>query len=114
MFGFAFWKVAGQRSGQQWTAVWTASCILEGFEALLDALSGRSWGRLGGFWAVLEALGDSLGTLGALLEASWALLGVSWALLGRSWRRLGRIVGALESILRANWEAKRYKVEPKK
>ena len=52
-----------------WTAVWTASCVLEGLGALLDALSGRSWDCLGGLWAVLEALGDSLGALGGLLGA---------------------------------------------
>ena len=59
MFGFAFWKVVGQRSGQQ-VASWK--------------VLGPSWmhslGALGAvleaFWAVLEALGDSLGTLGAV------------------------------------------------
>ena len=37
----------------------------------------RSWGRLGGSWAVLEALGDSLGALGVVMKASWVLLGLS-------------------------------------
>ena len=76
----------------------------------LDSKMGALGAVFEASWAVLEAswalLGRSWRRLGAL-EASWALLGVSWALLGRSWRRLGRILGALGSILRANWEAKR-------
>ena len=51
------------------TAVWTASCVLEGSGTLLKA----SW---------------------ALLGVSWALLGRSWACLGRSWGALRGILGA--------------------
>ena len=62
MFGVAFWKVAGQRSGQQ-VASWKVLARSSG--ALLEA----SWALLGASWALLKlvALGDSWGALGGLL-----------------------------------------------
>ncbi len=38
---------------------------------------GRSWGLLGGFKAILEALGHTLGALGAFLGALGAVLEAS-------------------------------------
>ena len=80
-----------------WTGVWTASCVLEGSGALLEAPLGE----------VLVALGDGMAALVVVLDALGAVLEASWALLEQSWRRLGRILGALGCILAANWEAKK-------
>ena len=82
-----------------WTAIWTASCVLEDSGALLEA----SWALLGASWALLGLSLWLLETAGALLEASWALLGVSWALLGRSWRHLdGKKAPEMEPGIIAN------------
>ena len=111
----------GKRSFKFTKASQAQPCIAKHNQArpflLLLALSGASWGTLGG---LLGRLGGLLGPLGDLLAALGALLGRSWGALGRSWGGLGAHVdfwSIFLPIYGATWlpkgTPKTTKTEPK-